>query len=220
MTDEICRPPRSPDLALPELPAAGPLRLEVGGDYDTEEYTGVDPAGQDGRGARFLDCAVRAADLGEARLTDVRILSSVLEQVRGVGTQLAGARLRDVEVREARLGGVQLHGGKLERVRFVGGKFDYVNFRQSTFKDVAFEGCVLVEPDLAGADLTRVSFHDCELRGVSLAQATLRDVDFRRAAVLELAEGFDRLAGGVVTPAQLMELAPGLAARMGLRVAS
>ncbi|MCK1795296.1 pentapeptide repeat-containing protein [Streptomyces sp. XM4193] len=219
MTAKICKPPFSPDAVLPALEEFSGSGLEPEGDYDALEFSGVDLAGEDGRGARFLECALREVSLDEALLKNARFLSGVWERVRGVGVQLAGAQLRDVELLEARLGGVQLHGAVLERVRVVGGKFDYLNLRQAKLRDVSFEGCVLVEPDLAGAELQRVSFHDCELRQANLAQATLRDVDFRGAARLEISDGFDRLAGAVVTPGQLLDLAPALAARLGLVVA-
>ncbi|NED93632.1 pentapeptide repeat-containing protein, partial [Streptomyces sp. SID11233] len=64
----------------------------------------------DGGGASFLDCLLRDCGLGGTRLTRARFVDSRLEAVRGVGTQLAEATLRDVEVIDARLGGTQAHG--------------------------------------------------------------------------------------------------------------
>lgn len=218
MAEQTCAPPRLPDLVLPELEPYERGELEPEGDYDTQEFIGSDFAAGDGRGARFLECALRDVGLDEARLGDARLLSCVLEQVRGVGTQLAGAQLRDVELIQARLGGVQLHAATLERVRVVGGKIDFLNLRQSKLQDVTFEGCVLLEPDFAGATLRRVSFVDCDLRQASFSQATLKDVDFRGASTLDIADGFDRLAGAVVTTTQLLDLAPALAARLGIIV--
>ncbi|MCZ4514146.1 pentapeptide repeat-containing protein, partial [Streptomyces sp. ActVer] len=51
-----------------------------------------------------------------------------------------------------------------------------------------------------------------------LSGATLVDVDLRRAAEVEVARGVDRLAGAVISPAQLMDLAGVFAAEMGVRV--
>lgn len=218
MTKSDCASPRLPDLVLPELDPYEGGALEREGDYDSLEFDEVELTGQDGRGARFLECALRDVGLDEARLGHARLLSCRLERVRGVGTQLPGAQLRDVEMDQVRLGGVQLHGATLERVRIVGSKIDYLNLRQAKLRDVVFENCVLREPDFAGAALRRVSFVGCELRGAGFAQAGLRDVDFRGAASLDLSDGFDRLAGCVVTPTQLLDLAPALAARLGITV--
>ncbi|RLL67472.1 pentapeptide repeat-containing protein [Streptomyces sp. Z26] len=211
-------PVRRPELALPELRPHDADALRPDGDHDGASFTDLDLDCADGGGSTFLECALRGCSLNGTRLTRARLLDSELTGVRGVGTELAGAEIRDVELTDARLGGTQLHGARLTRVVVRGGKIDFLNLRQSTLTDVAFEGCVLVEPDLAGARLERVSFTDCALRGVDLSGATLRDVDLRGVAELDIAAGFDRLAGAVVSTVQLMDLAPAFAAQLGVRV--
>ncbi|MFJ8004451.1 pentapeptide repeat-containing protein [Streptomyces fagopyri] len=209
---------RRPEVRLPPLEPHGGSALEPDGDYDGLEFRETDFAGQDGGGARFMDCALTGCALDETRLHHARVLDSVLTGVRGVGTDLAESALRDVELVDARLGGVQLHGSVLERVLIRGGKIDYLNLRKARLKDVVFEGCVLVEPDFGGARLERVEFVDCVVKGADLTAATLVDVDLRRAAELDVARGVDRLAGAVISPAQLLDLAPVLAAALGVRV--
>ncbi|QIY63300.1 pentapeptide repeat-containing protein [Streptomyces sp. RPA4-2] len=209
---------RRPEVRLPPLEPHEGSALELDGDYDGLEFRETDFAGQDGGGARFMDCALTGCALDETRLHHARFLDSVLTGVRGVGTDLAESTLRDVELVDARLGGVQLHGSVLERVLIRGGKIDYLNLRKARLKDVVFEGCVLVEPDFAGARLERVEFVDCVVKGADLTAATLIDVDLRRAAELDIARGVDRLAGAVISPVQLFELAPVLAAALGVRV--
>ncbi|MER5760898.1 pentapeptide repeat-containing protein [Streptomyces sp. NPDC002082] len=211
---------RRPEVRLPELSGwqdAG-QELEPDGDYDGLELVGVDLTGGDGRGARFMDCALRRCVLDETGLAKARILDSVLDGVRGVGTDLSGASLRDVELLDPRLGGVQLHGSVLERVLVRGGKIDYLNLRTARLKDVVFEGCVLVEPDFGGAVLERVEFRDCVVRGADFSGARMTEVDLREASELGIARGVDALAGAVISPAQLFDLAPALAAQLGLRV--
>ncbi|MGC9378160.1 pentapeptide repeat-containing protein [Streptomyces sp. MH13] len=212
------RTARRPEVRLPPLAPYDAGGLEPDGDYDALEFRETDLAGQDGAGARFMDCALTGCALDEASLPRARLLDSVLTGVRGVGTQLAEATLRDVELVDARLGGTQLHGAVLERVLVRGGKIDYLNLRRARLKDVVFESCVLVEPDFGGARLERVAFVDCALKGADFSAAALTDVDLRGAAPLELARGVDRLSGAVISPAQLLDLAPVLAAELGLRV--
>ncbi|MFI1651671.1 pentapeptide repeat-containing protein [Streptomyces avidinii] len=207
-----------PELRLPELTGWDGGELEPDGDYDGLEFADLDLAGQEGIGARFMDCALRRCALDEAGLAKARILDSVLEGVRGVGTDLSGASLRDVELVDARMGGVQMHGAVLERVVVRGGKIDYLNLRKARLKDVVFEGCVLVEPDFAGAVLERVEFRDCGLRGVDFSGVRMADVDLRGVSVLEIARGVDALGGAVISPGQLFELAPAMAAQLGVRV--
>lgn len=211
---------RRPEVRLPELSGWQDAEpgLEPDGDYDGLELVEVDLTGGDGRGARFMDCALRRCVLDGTGLAKARILDSVLDGVRGVGTDLSGASLRDVELLDARLGGVQLHGAVLERVLVRGGKIDYLNLRTARLKDVVFEGCVLAEPDFGGAVLERVEFRDCVVRGADFSGARMTEVDLREASELGIARGVDALAGAVISPAQLFDLAPALAAQLGLRV--
>lgn len=213
---------RRPEISLPALrpyegggPGGG---LEPDGDYDGLEFADLDLTGADGAGATFLDCGIYRCVLGSAGLERARLIDTVLERVSGVGTELAGASLRDVELADARLGGVQMHGARFDRVVVRGGKIDFLNLRQARLKDVTFEGCVLIEPDFGGATLERVAFPGCVLRGADFGRATLTNVDLREVSELDIAAGVDRLAGAVISPAQLMDLAPLFAAQLGVRV--
>ncbi|UQA97827.1 pentapeptide repeat-containing protein [Streptomyces halobius] len=209
---------RRPEVRLPELEPYGGGELETEGDYDGLEFADADWAGQDARGARFMDCAVRRCALDETVLNRARIFDSVLSGVRGVGTDLSQVSLRDVEVSDARLGGSQLHGAVWERVVVRGGKIDFPNLRQARLRDVAFEGCVLVEADFSGAELERVTFDDCTLARMDFTGARMKDVDLRGAAAVDIARGIDRLSGAVISASQLFDLAPAFAAQIGVRV--
>ncbi|MGW2491297.1 pentapeptide repeat-containing protein [Streptomyces sp. NPDC001606] len=209
---------RRPEVRLPSLVPWAGVELSPDGDYDGLEFQDAELAGQDGGGARFMDCALTGCVLDETRLRHARILDTVLTGPRGVGTDLAEATLRDVELTDPRLGGTQLHGATLERVVVHGGKIDYLNLRMARLKDVVFDSCVLVEPDFGGARLERVEFVNCALKGADFTAATLADVDLRGAAPLEITRGLDRMSGAVISTAQLLDLAPALAVALGLRV--
>ncbi|AXK35674.1 pentapeptide repeat-containing protein [Streptomyces armeniacus] len=211
-------PVRRPELSLPELRPHETDELHPDGDHDGTSFTDLDLSGADGGGSTFLECAIRRCGLEGTRLTRARLLDSELTGIWGVGTDLAGAELRDVELSDARLGGTQLHGARLTRTVIRGGKIDFLNMRQAVLTDVAFEGCVLVEPDFGGARLERVSFADCSLRQADFNGVTMRDVDLRAVAELDIRTGIDRLAGAVISTAQLMDLAPAFAAQLGVRV--
>ncbi len=82
---------RRPEVRLPPLEPFEGGELEPDGDYDGLEFREADLTGQDGAGARFMDCALKGCALDETRLRHARILDSVLTGVRGVGTDLAEA---------------------------------------------------------------------------------------------------------------------------------
>ncbi len=209
---------RRPEVRLPPLEPWAGGALEPDGDYDGLEFREADLSGQDGAGARFMDCALTGCAVDGTALPRARVLDSALTGLRGVGTNLAESTWRDVELRDPRLGGTQLHGAVMERVVVRGGKIDFLNLREARLKDVVFESCVLVEPDFAGARLERVEFVDCALREADFGNATLKDVDLRGAAPLEITRGLDRLSGAVISTGQLLDLAPVLAAELGIRV--
>ncbi|MGW6209162.1 pentapeptide repeat-containing protein, partial [Streptomyces sp. NPDC055089] len=106
---------RRPEVRLPALVAYEGGGLEPDGDYDGVRFDAVDLADESGPGARFMDCALDGCALDRTELARARFIDSVLTGVRGVGTDLAGVALRDVEIVDARLGGVQMHGAVLER---------------------------------------------------------------------------------------------------------
>ncbi|WP_425427028.1 pentapeptide repeat-containing protein [Streptomyces sulphureus] len=209
---------RRPGLALPPLSPFREGELGPEGDHDGVAFEDLDLSGQSAIGTMFLDCGLHRCRLDDAALGRARFLDSLLDSVSGVGTDLAGAQLRDVELRDARLGGTKLQGAAFDRVLIRGGKLEFLNLRQAELTDVAFEGCVLVEPDFSGARLRRVSFDGCTLRRSDLTGAELQDVDLRGAVELDIASGSDRLSGTVISSVQLTELAPVLAAQLGLRV--
>jgi uncharacterized protein YjbI with pentapeptide repeats len=63
-----------------------------------------------------------------------------------------------------------------------------------------------------------VEFVDCALKSADFTAATLTDADLRGATELGIAGGLDRLSGAVISTAQLLDLAPVLAAELGIRV--
>jgi uncharacterized protein YjbI with pentapeptide repeats len=77
--------------------------------------------------------------------------------------------------------------------------------------------CQLVEPDLSEASLTQVSFEGTRLVSPELGRATLRQVDLSAAELIG-PRGLTGLRGATISTAQLIDLAPALAAELGIRV--
>ena len=76
---------------------------------------------------------------------------------------------------------------------------------------------MLVDADFGGARMEQVRFPGCELRQVEFMNARLAQVDLR-GSELSPRGSATALRGAIVTPLQLMELAPVLAAEAGIRV--
>jgi uncharacterized protein YjbI with pentapeptide repeats len=204
------------DVTLPALePSGGPLADDAV--LDGVELRGLDLSGQSGVDARLLESAVTDCVLDDVTLDGARIGDCLLTDVRSHTLSAVGSTWRDVALTGCRLGAVQLSGAELQRVRVTGGKVDYLNLRDARLTDVVLEGCVVGELDLVGATATRVTLDGCRVERLDVTRATLDRVDLRGADLSGL-DGLAHLRGAVISGDQLLELAPALAAHLGVRV--
>ena len=185
-------------------------------EYDTETLTG-DHTGAWAERARFLECTLEDCDLTEARLPRARFTDTRLVRVTGTGTDLSETEWLDCTVTASRLGAVQMYAATMRRVRFEGGKIDFLNLRGARLREVRFVDCILTELDLAEALLTDVTFEGCRLLTPDFGRARLSGVDLT-AADLVAPKGVASLSGATVSRLQLLDLAPALAAELGISV--
>ncbi|MEY9876734.1 uncharacterized protein YjbI with pentapeptide repeats [Streptacidiphilus sp. MAP12-33] len=208
---------------LDELPFAPHLRRFAGSSlrdarFDTVHIDGAEFVDERVEEVSFVEAAVSASSFEQVRMRRARLNDVWLQGVRMVGCDLAESNWLDVEAIGGVLAGLECHGAGLRRVVFHGCKFDSVNLRGAKLHEVVFHDCVLREVDFSGAALTECAFPGSRLEQVHLHQAKLTEVDLREAERIELADGVDALRGAAVTPMQLLELAPALAAALGLTV--
>jgi uncharacterized protein YjbI with pentapeptide repeats len=197
-------------------PFDGALRPE--GDYAAVHVDGLSFEGADASRARFLECTFSSAAAIDTRLRAARFADVWWHASRLVGVDLAESTWLDANLVSCALAGVEFYGGELRRVTFTGCKFDSVNLRGSLLRDVAFVDCLLRDVDLGDATLTAVTFRGCELDNPRFTRATMRDVDLRGAAFAGKVEGIEGISGATVSTRQALELAPVLAAAMGIIV--
>jgi uncharacterized protein YjbI with pentapeptide repeats len=171
----------------------------------------------DAEDAAFVDCAFTGLTVAGGRWERSAWRSCELAGVRFAGVRLARSRWLDVRLDGCALSGSELLGAQLRKVRFSGGVLDVVNLRGASLEDVTFEDCRLREVDLGGARLTGVTFPGCRIERLDLTKATLARVDLRRAE-LDVARGLDRLGGAILEVGQVLDLAPALAAQLGIDV--
>jgi uncharacterized protein YjbI with pentapeptide repeats len=168
--------------------------------------------------ARFSQCllaevTVVGGEWSKTTFADVR-----LEDSRLLGPDLSASHWRDTELVRGIASGVQWHDADVRRVHFDQVKLDAVNFRGAALTDVVFTDCLLREADFGGAKLTRVRFPGCTFEEADFSRAKLADVDLRGAR-LHFKAGLDALRGATIDGGQLVDLAPAMAAHLGLRIA-
>jgi uncharacterized protein YjbI with pentapeptide repeats len=205
-------------VVLADLADGDPADLTSGAELEGVHHRDVDVERIELRGARFDEARLeglraREADLRQLQLTDV-----VMERVDVPVVQGVRGRWRNVELRDARIGSAELYESRWESVRLVGCKLGFVNLRGATLRDVVLVDCTVDELDLVQAEATRVSFTGCRVGRLDVQASMLRHVDLRGAELSEIV-GTDALRGVTVSTAQLADLAPVLAANLGITVA-
>lgn len=209
-------------LPRPDLPPATELTVldlpvHDEGQYEYQRAEGVEWSDLFASLARFSQCrltevTIAGGEWGKTTFADVRF-----EDSRLLGPDLSASHWRDTEFVRGIASGVQWFDADLRRVHLEQVKLDAVNFRGAALVDVVFSDCLLREVDFGGAKLTRVRFPGCTFQDADFSRAKLADVDLRGAR-LHFKAGLDALRGATIDGGQLVELAPALAAHVGLRI--
>jgi uncharacterized protein YjbI with pentapeptide repeats len=207
-----------PEIDLDELAGADDTALERGFELEDVRFTAAaELAGSDAPYGHLTRALLEAPQLAGARWRGVTMRHVVAQGADASSLDAMQGVADRVEFSGCRMTGAELAESDLREVTFRDCKLDYANFRNAALGGVTFEDCVLNDADFGAARLDNVRFTRCELREVEFANARMRDVDLR-GSDLSVRGAATSLRGAVVTPLQLMELAPVLAAEAGIRV--
>lgn len=206
-----------PDMSLPDLTPFDGGRLEADGDHVAIDFVDLDFAGADAPDARFLECRLLRCGLDGASLRRSRIAECLLSDVHATTVDFADSTWRDSRMAGGRLGAVTMVGATWTGVRVRGSHFGFLNVAGAHLQDVLFEGCEIGSLDARGAELQSVVFVDCRVDELNVAGATLSKVDLSGATLRTLV-GVESLRGAIISHEQLVDLAPLLAAQVGLEV--
>lgn len=174
-------------------------------------------AGQVAPGGLFDNCRLVRVDLSQTKLRRVRIVDSELEHIEADGADWLWSHIARTTIRDSRLLGIQLGGAELREVTFENCRLDMASLRQIDAAGLEFRDCSLRDSELNEAKIRASRFSGCELRGADFTNAQLHDVDLRGSG-LAIARGHAGLSGAIVDTVQLIELAPALAAEIGITV--
>jgi uncharacterized protein YjbI with pentapeptide repeats len=203
-------------IALPTLaPLAG--KLESRGDYEGLEIADLDLAGHSALGATFTACRIARCHLDGLDLRQSRLTDSLLVDDDAASLDATDALWRDSIVSGGRLGAVIAAGATWSGLRLRGLKLDYLDLSGAKVVGVVFEAVVIGELELAEADLRSVRFESSAIEVLNAASARFTDVDLSGAR-LRTIEGIASLRGATIGPEQLIDVAPLLAAHLGIVV--
>ncbi len=163
----------------------------------------------------IVDSVLSGVDVSTKRGSSVEISESHVRNCDLSGVRLR--TLRSVTVSGSRLSGANLSEGSITDVVFDTCTFQYANLRRAKLERVGFVRCKLEESDFSGAKLSDVTFEESDLLMVDLLDGFFERVDLRGARSLSIASD-GRLAGCLISDAQVQELAYGLALRAGASI--
>lgn len=197
---------------------AGPHTLLAAGvDVDGRAFDGDDLGSRSLQGLHLSDATLTSCTWTHLELRGARLFDVVLAGCAGAGLAATESTLRHVALEQCRIGALGLNGSRLRGVQITGGKLDFVNLRGAQVRDLVLRDCVIGELDLGGAQLERVALPGCRVDSLQVHDARLEHVDLRGAAFAAV-HGVEHLRGATIRPAQLVDLAPAMAAHLGVHV--
>lgn len=174
-------------------------------------------AGTEAGSGEFVNVRMTGASFSETRFRGVRLLDVVARELDASSADWTGAAMNRVLFEQCRLTGFQIPEADLTNVTFRRCKIDYGNFRMARLENVTFDECVFDDTDFSSAVLESVDFPACEIRETDFHGTRMSRVDLR-GAQLALRGSAASMRGAIISPIQLVDLAPALAREMGIEV--
>jgi uncharacterized protein YjbI with pentapeptide repeats len=205
----------------PRLPASltevARSDLDPYDEWRDERVAGADLAARIAGHVEISACELRNVRLTGAHLERLRLIDVLL-----VDCELSGALLHEssflrVELRNCRATGLVVAQAKLAHVRFVDCKLDDANFRFARAGQIVFDRCSLVGADFYDAEFTTTVFSGCNLTNAEFSKASMAGARLAGSR-LEAVRGAGSLAGAIVATDQVLPLALGVFADLGIVV--
>lgn len=210
--------PRAPRLSAPDLPP----RLEDGpppsrsGDAFRVRWTAMDPV-TDAAYASLTECALAGASVERLELTGATLVDVDVRDLRSTTLTGRGARLRRVRITGGRIGTLDLADADLDEVELRGVRIDYLSMGGARVADVLIAECTIGTLDMPQARVARMAFPDSRADEVDTRGLRAEDLDFRGLEAVSYPDAAS-LRGATFSPRQIEQLAPALAAALGIRV--
>lgn len=204
-------------MVTPELSPATSEDVVPSGDHELRAFLGLDLTGRDGSDGRLLECTMTDCRADDLALNGTRVLDCSVDTLAATTLTAARGTWGDVTLTGCRIGVLDAPTSTWTDVTVRSGKIDFLNLRAATLTRVRFEDCWLGEVRFGGAGLEHVVAVDCRIDSLELRGATAAEVDLREAR-LGRHDGVEHLRGVRISAGQLVELAPALAAHVGLLV--
>ena len=145
------------------------------------------------------------------------VVGSVVERLEVVALSAPGSGWWNVEIQQSRIGSAELYDSNWRSVRFSRCKLGYLNLRGAHLTDVVFADCQITDLDLGHATASRLAFPGTRVDRLDCSGSRLSDVNLRGARLADIGD-IEGLRGASISLEQLLDLAPALAQRVGIRL--
>ena len=206
-----------PRVSLPDLTPFEGERLEIGCDYEAASFTDLDFSAQDASDSRFMECRLERCAVDGLSLRQARFADCMLIDVHGTSLDASNSVWRNCEITRGRLGALTLAAATWTSLRCSGVKFGFVYLAGAHLDEVIFEDCDIGSLDAGAARLRSVTFVRGSIRELYVADAILAKVDLSATRVEKIV-GIEGIRGTIISRQQLVDLAPSLAAQLGVEV--
>ena len=204
-------------IALPALTRwPGPV-LKDHGDYEAIELVERDVAGQIAVSSSFMGCRIERCRLDDLDLRHARITDSLLADNDATSLNAGDGTWRDTLMTGGRIGALTASSASWSGVRLRGIKLDFLDLNGAKVSNTVIEDCVIGELELADADLRRVRFPGSSIGILGSSGARLTDVDLSGARLRTIGS-IAGMRGATLSADQLVDLAPLLAAHVGIKI--
>lgn len=208
-------PPLVDALILENLVEGDATQLQAHESYDGQRFTATDVSEDDLSGISFTECELIELEANEANFRAATFVETRFEKLNAPIFGAPRSNLRDVSIEGSRLGSAEFYESTWKSIRFTHCRIGYLNLRGAQLQDVLFDDCFIDELDLSGATANRVAFTETQVNTLDLTRAKLTNVDLR-SLELRHVTGVEHLKGATINSYQLAELAPALAAHLGI----
>lgn len=166
--------------------------------------------------ASLEQCTV-AADADTVDLTGATLIDVDLSGVRIASLRMRDASIRRVCISGGRIGTLDLSSARIDELLLSDVRIDYLDLRAAKATDVEIRDCGIRTLDMPQAELTRTRFtgtrsDEVDTRAMRATHVDLRGLD--ASAFLDA----NSLRGTTLTEFQVQQLAPLLAAGIGIQV--
>ncbi|CAN7290076.1 pentapeptide repeat-containing protein [Microbacterium maritypicum] len=211
-TPESPAPPRIADPDLPPvLEPAVPrrsadliaARLDLSGTVDLAYST--------------LEQCVVSADADTVDLTGATVVDVDMPGVRIASLRMRDAGVRRVRISGGRIGTLDLSESRISELELRDVRIDYLNLGAAKVTDLEISGCAIRTIDMPQAELTRARFTATSTDEVDSRGMRAKDLDLRGLDAVAFLDA-NSLRGATLTSFQVQQLAPVIAAGIGIQI--